>query len=154
VNRDQQILDTMANTDWWNQRIAPRLEPDGACLRWAGAHSASGYGNVGLPGTGANVYVHRVAYLRHAQQPIQGVIDHTCNVRDCANPEHLRDVSQRDNVLALHSHTTARLNADKTQCPRGHPLIGPNAQLRPDRIPNRVCAICNRSSAMRRRPTA
>jgi hypothetical protein len=146
--RDELILRSLASSDWWETKIAPRLSAEAeGCLRWQGAHSAGGYGELAVPRSPVVTSVHRVAYLHQVGTPVVGVIDHTCNQRDCANPEHLREVSQRENVLAGHSRTTARINAEKTHCIRGHPLTGPEAQLRQDRLPSRVCVLCNRINA-------
>ncbi|WP_372432875.1 HNH endonuclease signature motif containing protein [Leucobacter chromiisoli] len=61
---------------------------------------------------------HRVAYeFTHGENPERHV-DHICRVRACVNPDHLRDVSNAENVLGGIGPTA--INARKKRCNRGH----------------------------------
>lgn len=63
---------------------------------------------------------HRVSYSIFKSTDIHGlVIDHICRNRSCVNPDHLRAVSTRENVLE-NSEGVAATNSKKTHCPKGH----------------------------------
>ena len=90
---------------------------------------------------------HRISYQHNVAPIPEGLtIDHVCRNTLCVNPNHLRVLSLRDNILAG-TGPTAR-NAKKTHCPQGHPLSGDN--LRAGRI-GRECRICNNLSDKRSR---
>lgn len=67
------------------------------------------------------------------------VLDHVvCNNKSCCNPDHLKLVSHRENVLRSPGPTTT--NAMKTHCVRGHLLpTEPNNLQRT----KRYCKICS-----------
>lgn len=93
------------------------------CWVWKGAKLWDGYGVMRVHGR--QTRVHRAAYTECFGEIAPGmVIDHLCRVRDCANPEHLRQTTHRENILAG-TGMSAR-HATKTHCPEGHPLSGDN----------------------------
>jgi hypothetical protein len=64
---------------------------------WVGA-KAAGYGRFHIRGRRAMVPAHRVAYELLVGPVLAGVeIDHTCHVKDCVNPDHLRAVLHKQN---------------------------------------------------------
>lgn len=64
------------------------------CRVWVGPKNPDGYGYLK-----AGVAVHRYSYEReHGPIPKGLVIDHRCHVRSCCNVEHLRAVTQAQNV--------------------------------------------------------
>jgi hypothetical protein len=104
-----------------------------------------GYGQVRI---GAKVYrAHRVAW-EHERGPIpaDAVIDHLCRVPGCVNPDHMRVVTQRENVLAGESPWA--LNARKTHCFNGHEFTPENTFWQGNR---RRCRECRRIYRARRR---
>jgi len=68
-----------------------------------------------------------------------------CRVRLCASPEHLRAVTQRENVLAPGSLALAADCAARLTCPAGHPLDGVGAELVASDVSRgrRVCHPCH-----------
>lgn len=67
------------------------------CWLWAGSTVKGGYGT--LFWDGRNWGTHRLSYVRHKGEIPEGyVIDHTCHVHACLNPEHLRATTQKKNM--------------------------------------------------------
>jgi hypothetical protein len=118
---------------FWN-----RFKVNKTCWEWTGAKS-NGYGMVGMNN---KVFgAHRVSYEMVFGKIETGmVIDHVCRNRKCINPEHLRCVSNRENVLE-NSESAAAKNLKKTHCIRGHLLAGTN--LRKMKKSGRECKICH-----------
>jgi hypothetical protein len=64
---------------------------------WNGQENGSGYGQIGLGGK--TDYVHRVSYkFHHGEIPKGFFVLHTCDVRNCWNPDHLRIGTQMENI--------------------------------------------------------
>jgi hypothetical protein len=79
------------------------------------------------------------------------VVDHTCRNRKCVNPNHLRLVSNRTNLIE-NSEAIAAKNRAKTHCSHGHSLAGENVFLRADG--GRGCRACRAEYHRRRRSDA
>ena len=105
------------------------------CLRWMGAHTPKGYGQIVIDGKHRGV--HRVAYER-AFGPIPDgfEVDHVyakgCRYRDCIEPSHLEAVTHAENV--------SRVADKRLECPKGHPYDGANVYMKPDG--SRDCRTC------------
>lgn len=131
---------------------------DSGCWEWLGNRSAKGYGRFKWQRKNQNV--HRMAYI-HAVGPIpEGlVLDHFlfpdgCIGPPCANPDHLRPVSQQENILR--GQGFGAVNAAKTHCPHGHPFDEANTyliQLGLGRT-RRQCRTCQLAWGARRRDAA
>lgn len=112
--RDQLILRALAETDWFNEKVNPRIESGEGCWIWSGALGTGGYGLCALPitiarsstGGAVAVRVHRVLYLReHGEIPFGMSLDHLCDVTPCCKPEHLEAVTQQVNTIRYHLTT-------------------------------------------------
>ncbi len=136
--------------------LADRSGGPGACWPWRGTRSSGGYGMVSVPSA--------VAVRGRASRPASRVVlelrlgrplradeqaDHICRNRPCVNPHHLRPLTPKANTLA--GWSPPAVNARKTQCPRGHPLSGPNLLRRDNR---RECKECLRVASTNRRHAA
>lgn len=68
------------------------------CWEWGGPfHKVKGHGMVRYQGK--NTYAHRVAYLAHCGDiPDDRVVDHRCQNPRCWNPNHLRLLTNQQNV--------------------------------------------------------
>lgn len=105
------------------------------CINWHKSIKDTGYGQTFF--RGKVMRAHRVAWIKaNGEIPDGMVIDHMCRNRACVNVEHLRVVTQYENLMAgLH-------NIDnRTHCNQGHPFEG-NIMVRSNG--NRECAECNR----------
>ena len=78
---------------WSRVRMA---QPD-ECWEWVGPLFPGGYGRVNYNGTRQGA--HRVAYeLTHGPIPPGMDILHSCDLRKCCNPKHLKVGTDQDNV--------------------------------------------------------
>ena len=112
------------------ERFWAKVEITDRCWLWT-AGCSRGYARFRYEG-GQHVYAHRYAWeLLVGEIPEGMTIDHLCRVSHCVNPEHMRVVTHRENVLAEHSQSPSAINFRKTHCIRGHSLSGDNLYLRP-----------------------
>ena len=77
------------------QRFWANVETGHGCWEWFG-RTIKGYGS--LSQRGATVYAHRLSF-EIAYGPIEDgmQIDHMCHNPSCVNPEHLREVTPKEN---------------------------------------------------------
>jgi hypothetical protein len=116
-----------------------RSEPDGDCLVWTRAKFAKGYGRVKMMG---EVAAHRVAYkLAYGDIPEGMLVCHTCDRRDCVQPEHLFVGDQGDNMRDMASKGRAA-GQIKEHCVSGHAFTPENTCV--DRAGKRSCLACRR----------
>lgn len=101
------------------QRLLTRLKanPETGCNLWTGRVEAKGYGRATIGGK--QVLIHRAVW-EHFRGPVPPgkQLDHTCGVKLCANPDHLRTVTARENSLAATSNNMAARNFRRTACPK------------------------------------
>ena len=118
------------------------------CWEWTGyINPKTGYGE-GSPSHSGKWFAHRLSYILFVGDIPKGMtIDHICRNRKCVNPNHLRVLSYKENVLCGIGITAN--NAHKEYCPSGHPYLGDNLYVKPDGA--RVCRICKRLSDKKRR---
>jgi HNH endonuclease len=132
------------------KRVLTKWVADGEC--WISTYSVGshGYAQVGWQKDGGVITMttaHRVAWWGANQQPIPpGVtVDHTCHVRRCVNPAHLRllpnSANASDNGMAAF-----RTNVEVGRsCRRGHPLVAQSTDGRT------YCRECKAAGKRRRR---
>lgn len=108
------------------------------CWIWLGNRDQDGYGQFHYEKT---VRSHRFIYEYHNGDIPEGMtVHHTCERRECVNPDHLTLTSIRDNVLA--NGGPSAINAAKTHCIRGHEFSEKNTYVNTNGA--RECRTCRR----------
>lgn len=107
--------------------------PKGDCHRWTAHLNSNGYGghvSLGHMEDGEE-RPHRIAfYFRHGRWPEAELdVAHTCDVRDCVNPEHLFEATRSENVL-----DAVVKNRWPTENPKVRGELHVNAKLNRDQV--------------------
>lgn len=123
------------------ERFYLRVNKTESCWLWTGSTRPGGYGLWHFDGKSRGAHV--VSLLLLGIEVPKGMnVDHICRVRNCVNPDHLRVVTPRENVVVYGTGITA-VHARKTHCSRGHPLIVENlCASRWIERGERMCKIC------------
>ena len=114
--------------------------PESGCWLWSGAITNHGYGVIRA--NTRSTYAHRVSYELHVGPIADGMtIDHLCSVRACVNPNHLKQATQRENILR--SDSVAARKSRQTHCVHGHEFTTANTivTLRHGNF-GRSCRLC------------
>ena len=78
-------------------RFWSMVEKTSTCWLWTGSCDTAGYGQVRR--NKRTFKSHRYAWeLVHGQIPKDGFLLHSCNVKQCVNPSHLRIGTQKENA--------------------------------------------------------
>src|SRR6185437_16693282 len=97
-----------------------RFDEISGCWEWIGRKDKDGYAKFSF--SIFYVTAHRMSFLLHNSNFDDNlVIDHLCRNPSCVNPEHLEQVTQKENTIRGYS-----FNSKKTHCPQGHPYEGDN----------------------------
>ncbi len=121
------------------KRFWSKVNKTSSCWLWTGLLRPDGYARFSVRGT--PVYAHRFsAELNGLQLSPMLVLDHLCRVRNCVNPKHLEQTTQKENVRR---GDAGRYNSDKTRCRNGHDFTPDNTYS----INNhRACRTCLRAN--------
>lgn len=119
-------------------------EDENGCWIWQGYKKEKGYGNINYKN---KIWLsHRLSFkLIGGNDLIPGmVLDHFfCDKPPCINPDHLKQVTSKENTLRGTGPTAE--NSRKKKCIRGHPLSGDNLYVHPN-SKSRNCKACSRLS--------
>lgn len=133
------------------ERFMAKVEvlPNG-CWRWTAATGGKGVHLYGIVQSDGKVRIaHRVSFDHFKGGLIEGdrriTIDHLCRVKLCVNPEHLEQVTHRENLLRSEL-TLNSINAAKTHCVAGHEFTPENTYISKTNG-QRVCRLCKRDWA-------
>lgn len=120
-----------------DKRFWAKVDKTDSCWLWRGAvHVRSGHGMFGWDrkNNSITLYAHRYSYERLVGPiPTNMVIDHTCQITNCVNPQHLEIVTRGENTI--------RTGLRKTHCKRGH-LLSATAYVN-KKNGHRTCRKCN-----------
>jgi hypothetical protein len=127
------------------ERFRSKCSPQASgCVLWTGSTMWKGYGRFFVDGK--TIRAHRFSYALSGDLPSHLQLDHLCRNRLCVNPLHLEAVTARQNVMRS-PIAPARINAEKTHCPKGHSYSGANLFVRTNGI--RECRECGRAESRR-----
>lgn len=118
------------------------------CWIWHGAKSGDGYGLMSV--RGKQIPAHRFSFEVYRGPIPDGFhVHHLCEVVNCVNPWHLKDVSPSSHVKDFTPNSITSINSAKQFCLRGHPLVAENLRTRHDG--HRSCKVCLREDAKAKR---
>lgn len=117
-------------------------ENEEGCWIWNAKKDRRGYGYCRVAFSGGTIWgAHRASYLAFNKRLTEGlVIHHTCNVPACVNPQHLQEVTQKENILA--GSSPSALQSRRIVCKRGH--VFDLHRTRKDGRSERICSVCQR----------
>ena len=102
-----------------DERFLAKLERQGDCLIWTGGQTRGGYGIISL--NERNLRVHRLAYEREYGAIPDGMeVDHTCYVRLCCEPTHLRLATRAQNCANRSGATSSSSTGVRNVSRNGH----------------------------------
>jgi len=82
------------------ERFFGKVAKTATCWNWTGVKGSKGYGNFKLDGDMR--LAHRVAYVLAGNElPDSVLLDHACSNRACVRADHLRPVTNKENMENL-----------------------------------------------------
>lgn len=97
--REQRGRNSPVTVDWLMERAEPI--PWSGCWIWMAGLMPNGYGSACVNGKSVNA--HRAMFsAKNGPIPKGLVVRHTCDVRECVNPDHLILGTQKDNIRDMH----------------------------------------------------
>lgn len=120
----------------------------GKCIPWGGSTLPNRYGRVYIS-PGKYKLAHRMAYEGcYGKIPEDMVLDHICRNPSCINPNHLRVVTNKENVLCGVGITA--MNARKANCGKcGNPFDEVRKTMRKGKPRYfRSCRSCRLATAL------
>jgi HNH endonuclease len=105
------------------------------CWDWVGAHG----GPDKRPHLKYKGHVYSTAAFywmeKYGLLPPGKELHHTCNNKDCVNPDHLEPLTRKEHIQTMKNH-----RANWTHCTKGHPLSEEKVGRQ------RLCRLCRQAS--------
>lgn len=135
----------LTDAQYFERYKSRTIVDENGCWLWQGFVHKTGYGDTAY--RGKNMKAHRAMFIV-AKEPVPDGLNvlHTCDVRNCINPDHLWLGTISDNKqdeLAKGRN----YEANRTHCPKGHSYA--EHGIRHGRNAWRVCALCVRAKCRR-----
>lgn len=128
-------------------KVSYQASKKSACWGWRKS-KRGGYGYFSVKrGDAVRVgyYAHRLVYeLLVGPIPDGLTLDHACKNRECSNPDHLRPMTLKDNILDALSLGMSAINSRKTHCKRGHEFSKENTCITNRKKNGRVYRSCRK----------
>lgn len=127
-----------------NERLFTQVtvESPTGCWIWQGDTNPSGYGRIRVDNRG--VLVHRLVFRLTTGWWPNGESLHSCDVRRCVSPLHVREGSHTENMRDMVSRgRLVSWQSAKTHCPAGHSYDGANLHV--SARGDRECRTCRRA---------
>lgn len=116
--------------DGWKAWMLARTEKQGDCLLMAGGHADRKSGYVYVKHKGKANRAHRLMASAKYRKPIDSLdsVHHSCSNRPCVNPDHLFEVTQKDNNIEMlerkaYQNRIAELEAALRELDPSHSLL-------------------------------
>lgn len=111
---DRSLIDRLLAEHTW------RVES--GCLIWIGGHNGRGYGV--FQRNGLRYYAHRAVAASYLRMPESAeVVNHTCGVPQCVDPDHLEIITQAQNT-----QYRTKPNSNNSSGHRGVTFHGPSGK--------------------------
>jgi len=111
------------------------------CWIWNLSLTKLGYGKIKL--FGETTTAHRISYIIHKGPiPVDLFVLHTCDVRNCVNPNHLFLGTSQDNAIDRDKKKRGA-QSGKTHCKHGHEFNSENTNTSTI-LGVRYCRVCDR----------
>lgn len=123
---------------------------DNGCWLWNAHTNNDGYGRFNIKGK--IKFAHRVSYIfvnGNIKKNME--LDHLCKTRNCVNPNHLEEVTHKENVRRGDGNPGFALyNSSKTRCPQGHEYNLKNTRYEFSKTSrSRLCRKCRECDRLR-----
>jgi len=135
------------------ERFLQKVNKTETCWLWTGALNSRGYGAIGV--NGKSVSAHRFSYETYIEKIPNGmIVCHTCDIRNCVNPEHLWVGTNADNNKDMFAkNRNGSSTRRRTHCRKGHSfeVVGVYERKKKNGKIDRVCRECQRVASFIRR---